>query len=198
MIQRHIFIWVVSFALVIASNLFYTSNYLQDAVSEKKSVVLFLGNDVGRQVLSNSNVAYKACCNFLASFTQKIFVPNKGSTVDDDVKSSARMIHGAFWTSIYMSIVRAQVSLLWLYSLCFLFVGIFFHGYVRREHIKYSLSWSSPDKYGWGWHSMIASVGLFFSYIFFPIAITPFAPAVMLVLSMFGFYLLVSNFQQKI
>lgn len=198
MIQRHVFVWVISFVLVIISNLLFTSNYLEDAVSEKKSIVFFLGDNVGKQVLSNSNSAYKACCNFLASFTQKIFVPNEGSTVEDGMKSAARMVHGAFWTSIYMSIVRSQVSLLWLYSLCFLFLGIFFHGYVRREHIKYSLVWSSPDKYNWGWHLIIASIGLFFTYIFFPVAITPFAPMIMLSLSMFGFYLLVSNFQQKI
>lgn len=198
MIKNHVFIWFISFILVVISNTFFTANYRDAAVSEKREVMAFLGDSVGEKVLANSNTIYGYCCNFLAAFTQRIFVPSTESTVSSDMKSTAKITHGAFWTSIYMSIVRTQVSLLWLYSLFFLFIGVFFQGYVRREHIKYSMAWSSPDKYSWGWHSLIASIGLFFTYIFFPVSITPFAPALMLAFFMLGFYLLISNFQQKI
>ncbi len=198
MVQKHLVMWLLSFMFVIVANLFFAQNYQDDATKEQKMISGFLGYESGTKINANAVSIYKYCCNWLAEYSAIIFVPEENRNVSDGFKSNISILHGAFWTSIYMSIVRSHIALLWLYVLCILFIGLFFQARVKRKILKYTYGYSSPDKYTWGGHMIIASFGGFFTYIFFPVPIHPLMPITLLLLAFLGLYLLVSNFQQKI
>lgn len=190
--------WLFSFILVFVLNTLNSKTFREDAINEQNLIGEFLGENSKTKINESSSEIYKVCCNFLAKYTAYIFVPDENRDVEKVFKKGISDFHGSFWTSVYMSIVRSHIALLWLYVLSFVFVGLFMQARTKRKILTHTIGYSSPDKYKWGWHSLLATFGGFFTYIFFPIAIHPLSPLILLFVAMMGLYLIVSNFQQRI
>ena len=198
MFAKHIMLWALAMVGMIVASFFDMGSVQNEATKEKAMYERLLGTHETDQLIDKTTSLYVVCCNLAARFTKQIVVPGETSTVKDETKLKAELAHQAFWTSVYMAIARSILTLNWFVALIPILIGVAGTAVVKRNLVRYQYGKSSPVHFNWGYHLIIAYTGLVFSYILFPIAVSPYVPAIVFGILLIGVYLRFKNIQHKV
>lgn len=197
MFKKHAIIWVIlTLGMIVYSAFFDESLIVDQVMSEQRMIKSTMGDSAFERIRERTNATYGFCCNWIASLTHRVFVPQ----YDDEqgLKEKMNKAHQGFWTTVYVLITRIFIMFEWLFVFWVIFIASFNHGLVKRSISVTNTAWSSPIRYHLGLHYGVALIGMCVNYLVFPWAINPYMAVVILTLISIVLYVISSNIQQKV
>lgn len=197
MIQRHIIIWLIGTVIFLGANLWFGERMIiEQFKKERVKITQTMGDSASERIRTNANTVYSFCCNWLAGFTEHVFVPPTKDSYG--VREAAISSHQAFWTSVYMMITRIFVIGEWMLVFWIVFFAAANHGLTKRAISVTNTAWSSPVRYHLGLHYMVVVMGLQINYILWPWTVHPYIAVGLLTLMCFVAFVITSNIQPKV
>ena len=197
MIKRHLIAWLIGTVIILILNLWFGDRMVIEQFKQERTLIeQTMGDGAADRIRNGTNFVYRYCCNWVADFTYKVFVP---PTKDEyGVQQSVASSHQAFWTSIYMIITRLFVLAEWLVVFWVLVFAAGNHGLTKRAISVTNTAWSSPVRYHLGLHYLVGVIGLVINYVLWPWSVHPYIAAFLLGLTCLVVYVITSNIQPKV
>lgn len=195
--KRHLILWViVTIAFVIGSAIFNEDVVVEQVIKEQQMVVDLMQPTTEARIRERTNATYSFCCNWLADLTRTLMVAPSNDS--QGVQDYTKQAHQSFWTSVYLIIYRVFVMGEWLLVFWVVFIAAFMQGLVKRDIAVVNTAWSSPIRYHLGLHYALFALGIQVNLLFYPWALSPYAPVAMLTVFTFVLFIIASNIQHKV